>query len=128
MYLVQISPDKEILYHTVDEFRLAIRRGEVGSESKIFHRSSTTWVPITVHPIYKKVVAEGLEPLRPLKRKRWTFFEADDADSAKAALSSEAAAAETNAEPFPIVPEQKKRNLGQLFRGAMRRLRKPGIA
>jgi hypothetical protein len=124
MYLVQIRPDKEILYHSVDEFRLAIRRGEVGSESKIFHRNSAMWVPITVHPIYKKVVAEGLEPLHPLKRRRWTFFNGESDEQA----GSERNEDESDSQPYPIVPEQKKRKLGQFFRGAIRRLRKPGVA
>ncbi len=75
MYLVEIEPGREELYDSVTALAAAIQRGAVGPQSRIFHRSSSSWVSITVHPEYKKVVAaKASEPLPPLTRSRWTFF------------------------------------------------------
>jgi hypothetical protein len=75
MYLVEIAPGREELYDSVTALAAAIRSGVVGSQSRIFHRASSSWVSITVHPEYKKVAAaRESEPLPPLARSRWTFF------------------------------------------------------
>lgn len=131
MYLVELQPGTEVLYHTVAELTAAIRRGDVGSQSWIYHRASSTWVPITVHPEYKKVTGET-EPLAlpPLRRKRWTFFNAEGIDEPVAlALPAEATAVENRPQPAPApVPGGEKLNFLQLVRGAMRWLRLPGAA
>jgi hypothetical protein len=131
MYLVELQPGTEVLYRTVAELTAAIRCGDVGSQSWIYHRASSTWVPITVHPEYKKVTGEhGPLDLPPLKRKRWTFFNAEGIDQPVAAARSvEANPAETRPESAPApIPQAEKPNLGQLVRGAMRWLRVPGMA
>ena len=75
MYLVEIAVGREQLYESPDALGSAIRGGVVGPESRIFHRASGNWVSITLHPEYKKVMADGAtEPLPPLARTRWTFF------------------------------------------------------
>jgi hypothetical protein len=75
MYLVEIEPGREMLYQSVSALGEATHGGQVGPQSRIFHRTSSSWVSITVHPEYKKAVtARASEPLPPLARNRWTFF------------------------------------------------------
>ena len=129
MYLVELQPGTEVLYHSVAELTAAIRSGDVGSQSWIYHRVSSTWVPITVHPEYKKVTGlPSSVELPPLTRKRWTFFNAEGVNapvvaSRKAELSSVPAKPESG-----VVPEGEKPGFRQLLRGAMRWLRVPKVA
>jgi hypothetical protein len=75
MYLVELEAGREELYPSVDALATAIRRGEVGPKARIYHRASSSWVSITVHPEYKKAAAaHATEPLPPLARHHWTFF------------------------------------------------------
>jgi hypothetical protein len=75
MYLVEIEAGREQLYQSVDALASAIRRGDVGPQSRIFHRASSSWVSITVHPEYRRAVADQVTaPLPPLARNQWTFF------------------------------------------------------
>ena len=75
MFLVEIEAGREELYETANALASAIRRGAVGPQSRIFHRASSSWVSIMVHPEYKKAVAElAPEPLPPLARNQWTFY------------------------------------------------------
>ena len=75
MYLVEIEAGREALYDSVDALASAIRRGDVGAQSRIFHRASSSWVSITVHPEFKKATASReSEPLPPLARRQWTFY------------------------------------------------------
>ena len=132
MYLIEIHPGTEILYHSVDELRAAIHSGEVTSQARIYHRNSAMWVPITVHPEYKKATADG-EPLGlpRIKRKRWTFFASHEAEEPPEAPPAAGNPAETKAEaqPYPmLMPEGGKPRFRQLVRGAMRRLRISGGA
>ena len=57
MYLVELRPGKEELYRTGDELAAAIRNGEVDGHSRIYHRSSSKWISITLHPQYKAIVS-----------------------------------------------------------------------
>ena len=75
MYLVEIEAGREELFQSVESLASAIRRGEVGPQSRIFHRASSSWVSITVHPEYRRAAAARAdEPLPPLARKQWTFY------------------------------------------------------
>jgi hypothetical protein len=58
MYLVELRPGKEELYRTGDDLASAIRSGEVDGHSRIYHRSTSKWISITLHPQYKAIVAE----------------------------------------------------------------------
>ena len=75
MFLVELFAGREQLYESVEEFSAAIQRGDVRPDSRIFHRMTSTWVPVTKHPEYRKIMA-GLaeEPLPPLARSKWTFY------------------------------------------------------
>jgi hypothetical protein len=78
MYLVEIEAGREALYDSVKALAEAIRRGEVGPQSRIFHRASSSWISITLHPEFKKAAAaRDSEPLPPLARTQWTFFGAE---------------------------------------------------
>jgi len=75
MYLVEIETGREALYDSVDALRVAIRCGEVGPQSRIYHRASSSWISITLHPEFRRAAAaRGGEPLPPLARSQWTFF------------------------------------------------------
>jgi hypothetical protein len=75
MYLVERRPGNEVLYRSPAELAAAIDRGEVDSQSRIFHRATSTWISITLHPHFRAKAAErSREPLPPLARKSWTFF------------------------------------------------------
>ncbi|MFL5494878.1 MAG: hypothetical protein ACJ8DC_10895 [Gemmatimonadales bacterium] len=79
MYLVELRPGKEELYRTGDELAAAIRSGDVDIQSRIYHRASSKWISITMHPQYKAIAAErhpAPAPLPPLERTSWTFFNA----------------------------------------------------
>jgi hypothetical protein len=62
MYLVELRPGKEELYRTGDELAAAIRSGEVDGHSRIYHRSSSKWISITLHPQYKAIVSQKPAP------------------------------------------------------------------
>jgi hypothetical protein len=130
MYLVELQPGTEVLYHSVAELTAAIRSGDVGSQSWIYHRASSTWVPITVHPEYKKVTGlPGSVELPPLTRKRWTFFNAEGVDAPVVAPRKAAPSSQAKSEHEPgVVPGGEKPGLRQLLRGAMRWLRVPKVA
>lgn len=73
MYLVELRPGKEELYRTGDDLAAAIRSGEVDGHSRIYHRSTSKWISITLHPQYKAIVAE-----KPAQGDRgsWTYLTA----------------------------------------------------
>jgi hypothetical protein len=75
MYLVEIETGREQLYPSVEALGAAVRAGVIGPDSRIFHRASSTWISITLHPEYRKAMAaRATEPLPPLQRSQWTFF------------------------------------------------------
>lgn len=75
MFLVEIETGREALYDSVNDLAEALRRGEVGPQARIFHRASSSWISITLHPEFKKAAAtRAREPLPPLARSQWTFF------------------------------------------------------
>ena len=75
MFLVELEAGREALYDSTDALAEAIRRGEVGPQARIFHRASSSWISITLHPEFKKAAAtRGREPMPPLARSQWTFF------------------------------------------------------
>jgi hypothetical protein len=73
MYLVELRPGKEELYRNGDELAAAIRNGEVDGHSRIYHRATSKWISITLHPQYKAIVAE--KPAQaPADASDWTFL------------------------------------------------------
>ncbi|HEX6107494.1 MAG TPA: hypothetical protein VFZ26_18035 [Gemmatimonadales bacterium] len=77
MYLVELRPGKEELYRSGDELAAAIRRGDVDVHSRIYHRATSKWISVTLHPQFKAIVAEKkAEPLPPMDRNTWTYLTA----------------------------------------------------
>jgi hypothetical protein len=74
MYLVELRPGKEELYRTGDDLAAAIRSGEVDGHSRIYHRATSKWISITLHPQYKAIIAE--KPARPSDATDWTYLSA----------------------------------------------------
>ena len=100
MYLVEIETGREQLYQSAEALGAAIRGGVIGSESKIFHRASSRWISITLHPEYRKVMAAMQAPLPPLMRSHWTFF-GNEIPARAVADESEASASQPKAQPQP---------------------------
>jgi hypothetical protein len=77
MFLVEIEAGREQLFPSVQALAGAIKAGVIGPDSRIYHRASSSWLSITLHPEYRKAMAarqaEPL-PLPPLNRSQWTFF------------------------------------------------------
>ena len=98
MYLVERKSGREELYRSKAELAAAIDRGEVDSESRIFHRTTSKWISITLHPLYKaRMAAQPKQPLPPLVKKSWTFLPIEapeEATDAVAELGPEPTAAE----------------------------------
>lgn len=77
MYLVELRPGKEELYRSGDELAAAIRSGDVDGHSRIYHRATSKWISITLHPQYKAIVAERPAPTQPaVERGSWTYLNA----------------------------------------------------
>jgi hypothetical protein len=75
MYLVELRPGKEELYRTGDELAAAIRNGDVDIHSRIYHRATSKWISITLHPQFKAIVVQKTsKPLPPVEREAWTYF------------------------------------------------------
>jgi hypothetical protein len=72
MYLVELRPGREELYRTGDDLAAAIRSGEVDGHSRIYHRSTSKWISITLHPQYKAIVAD--KPTKAADRTGWTYL------------------------------------------------------
>jgi hypothetical protein len=80
MYLVELRPGKEELYRTGEELAAAIRSGDVDVHSRIYHRATSKWISVTLHPHYKAIAAEREPVAHPMpsadQRQAWTFFNA----------------------------------------------------
>jgi hypothetical protein len=86
MYLVELQPGQEAVYGTLTDFVDAVRRGEVGWEARIYHRAKSTWIPVALHPHFKKVAGERpADPPRPAPRRQWTFLRTDSGEEDPAA-------------------------------------------
>jgi len=85
MFLVELKSGKEEVYRSLDDFTAAIRRGEVSARSRIYHRAASMWIPVTLHPHFRRVAAErSADPLLSLPREQWTFLQADPAEEREA--------------------------------------------
>jgi hypothetical protein len=77
MYLVELRPGKEELYRTGDDLAAAIRSGDVDGHSRIYHRATSKWISITLHPQYKAIVAaKPAQPQPAMDKSSWTYLNA----------------------------------------------------
>jgi hypothetical protein len=74
MYLVELRPGKEELYRSGDDLAAAIRNGDVDGHSRIYHRATSKWISITLHPQYKAIVAQKPPQPQPAIDRSWTYL------------------------------------------------------
>lgn len=116
MYLVELETGREQLYESVEALAAAIRANQIGPASRIFHRASSSWVSITVHPEYRRAMAaRSIEPLPPFGRRQWTFFGVEPKEREIIEEPAGAAAPAADSEPRPS-----RRGLRALFARALR--------
>lgn len=125
MILVELDSGTEELYKSPAELAAAIRRGTIGPNSRIYHRGSARWLPITVHPEFRKAAAEReREPLPPLKRKQWTFLKSDSQEEqADMDSPSPESSSGDSAEPPEMGHEPARPRWRGVFGRAFRKLR-----
>jgi hypothetical protein len=56
MYRIEVTPGEETVFRTMEELAVAIRNGVVTPRARIYHNASQKWLPIGLHPHYKKAL------------------------------------------------------------------------
>jgi hypothetical protein len=56
MYRIEVAPGEETVFRSIEELAVGIRNGVVTQRSRIFHNASQKWLPIGLHPHYKKAL------------------------------------------------------------------------
>ena len=56
MYRIEVASGEETVFRTIEELAVAIRNGVVTPRSRIYHNASQKWLPIGLHPHYKKAM------------------------------------------------------------------------
>jgi len=75
MYLVELESGKDTVYPSTVALTAAIRRGELDSTARIYHRATCQWLPITVHPEFRRRMgARERRTSGPAARRQWTFL------------------------------------------------------
>ena len=75
MFIVEPGEGNTEEYPSARELYAAIQRGDLGPQARIYHRSTAQWLPITVHPEYRKVAAERERvSVLEFQSRHWTFL------------------------------------------------------
>jgi hypothetical protein len=97
MFLVEVAEGRRNHYSSARALGAAIRCGELGPGARIFHAASSQWLPITVHPEYRRAESEWEEEVaRRWRARGWTFF-------------SDKTAGEDRVEPTPVAAAEPAR-------------------
>jgi hypothetical protein len=56
MYRIELRPGQEVSFQSFDEFAAAVRAGEISADARVWHGASSKWLPVTVHPHYKRAM------------------------------------------------------------------------
>ncbi len=56
MYRIEVAPGEESVFRTIEELAIGIRNGVITPRARIFHQASQKWLPIGLHPHYKKAL------------------------------------------------------------------------
>jgi hypothetical protein len=56
MYRIEVAPGEETVFRTIEELAVGIRNGLVTPRARIYHNVSQKWLPIGLHPHYKKAM------------------------------------------------------------------------
>jgi hypothetical protein len=60
MYRIELSPGEETVFRSIEELAVAIKRGVITPRARIWHNSSSQWLPVQFHPHYKAAVSMEL--------------------------------------------------------------------
>jgi hypothetical protein len=91
LFLVEPESGQRCHYSSARALGVAIRRGELGPQAKIFHQASNQWLPISVHPEYRKAESDWEEgSARHLRARRWTFLSEPPAENDRPVAESTA--------------------------------------
>ncbi|HET8762380.1 MAG TPA: hypothetical protein VFM12_03140, partial [Gemmatimonadales bacterium] len=106
MYRIELRPGQEANYQSFDEFAAAVQSGAVSADARVWHGASSKWLPITVHPHYKRAHAA---PAKPAPAPAPTPAAAAPAAPAPVAAAPAAAApvTPTPAAAAPVAPAPK---------------------
>ena len=84
LFLVEPESGQRCHYSSARELGVAIRRGELGPQATIFHQASNQWLPISVHPEYRKAASDSEEgSARQLRARQWTFLSEPPAEAGR---------------------------------------------
>ena len=126
LFLVESESGHRCHYPSARALGVAIRRGELGPQAKIFHQKSSQWLPISVHPEYRRAESDWEQgSARQLRARRWTFLSEPPAESERPVAESMAS---NNPGMVPIlVPGEGETSwLGSAVRHLLQ-LARPGI-
>jgi hypothetical protein len=56
MYRIEVAPGEETVFRTIEELAVGIRNGVVTPRARVYHHASEKWLPIGLHPHYKKAL------------------------------------------------------------------------
>ncbi|CAN5853829.1 hypothetical protein BH24GEM1_BH24GEM1_00020 [soil metagenome] len=56
MYRIEVAPGEEAVFRTIEELAVGIRNGVITPRARIYHHASQKWLPIGLHPHYKKAL------------------------------------------------------------------------
>src|SRR5262249_22062807 len=103
----------------------AIRRGELGPQARIFHQAANQWLPITVHPEYRRAETEWEQgSARRLRGRGWTFFPEPRSTPERESLL----ASPPDERPAPaLIPGEEEPSWWTSAWRQLRQLAKPGI-
>ena len=116
MFLVEPESGQRRHYSSAQALGAAIRRGELGPTARIFHEAADRWLPITVHPEYRKAESEWDEgSADKLKGRRWTFLHGSPRETDGPAPASPPPADPASV-PLLIPSDEEPSWLGSAFR------------
>ena len=56
MYRIEVAPGEEAVFRTIEELAVGIRNGVITPRARIYHHASQKWLPVGLHPHYKKAL------------------------------------------------------------------------
>jgi hypothetical protein len=124
MFLVEPHSGQRSHYSSAQALGAAIRRGELGPQARIFHQASNQWLPITVHPEYRRAESDWEQgSIHRLRTRGWTFF--PDQPMENDPLSAIAASPEQPPRQAPVlIPGDEQQSwLGSAVRHLLHRAR-----
>lgn len=129
MYLVEPEPGQRCHYSSARALGAAIRRGELGPQARIFHQAANQWLPISVHPEYRRAESEWEQgTVHRVRTRGWTFFPelAPEVDPLLGIARPPEGFVEEASGPMLIPGDGEPSWLGSAFRHLLH-LAKPGV-